>query len=60
MFHSANDANSPSISDHDIQYKYKTIQTGSAVIPYRGATVHVSPDHNQTRAFITKIDTTVR
>lgn len=35
------------------------MQKGSAIVPHRGAVVHVGPDHNLTRTYLAKFDTTV-
>lgn len=41
------------------QYKLRSIQRGSAIVPHRGAVVHIGPDHNLTKTYLAKIDTTV-
>lgn len=42
------------------EYKYKSVQTGSADVPYKeGSSTFVGPDHNQTKSYLAKIDTTV-
>lgn len=41
------------------QYKFRTVQTGSAIVPHLGHTVYIGPDHNQTKTYLAKIDTTV-
>lgn len=43
------------------EYGLKTIQTGSVYIPpqHKGGPVHVGPDHNLTKMYISRVDTTV-
>lgn len=50
----------PSSSHTKTRYYYKTHQEGIVSLPshQRGSRVHVGPDENETRSYITKIDTT--
>lgn len=42
------------------EYKYRSVQTGSADVPYNeGSNTYVGPDHNQTKSYLAKIDTTI-
>lgn len=43
------------------EYKYRSVQTGSANVPYKqqGTTMLIGPDHNHTKSYLAKIDTTV-
>lgn len=58
MFRRVNDYNSDEIITKT-QYKLRTVQTGSAVVPNRGTVPRVSPDLSQTKTYLAKYDTTV-
>lgn len=46
-------------SSTQTEYKYRSVQTGSVDVPYKGGSIFVGPDHNQTKSYLAKIDTTV-